>query len=180
MDMDSLTDEHRRNLQPGRGVGSKIMEYLGNVPDFEAGWEEYDAMCVLDFAETREEWEVNFSKAKKMVVLAQACVDQAGDAIESLSPTTKKENQHKPDFTVPTAQRLKECMGCYPNAREILSKESEIPIEVLDGILDRWEPFTPGVAEGLAIAFHPPAHFWANMDIDFQNDVDRCLSISKY
>jgi len=82
---------------------------------------------------------------------------------------------YKPDYTVSLGDVISEYIESYEMTQTELSEQLEISQETMNAIIESQIAITHEIALKLQKVFHRPAHFWINL----QNNYEQTLNLSK-
>ena len=83
-------------------------------------------------------------------------------------------NKFKPDYALAPGAHIAEHMELHSITANQLADHLGIKIKTLKRLLRGKTPITIPIAEGLALIFTFSAHFWRNLEVEFQKDI-KCL-----
>ncbi len=79
-------------------------------------------------------------------------------------------NTYTPDYLVPPGEVLADYLDAYGMTRPELADRTGLPAEVIHHLIEGKTPITPEIALKLECALGRPAHFWNNLEQQYQKD----------
>jgi addiction module HigA family antidote len=84
-----------------------------------------------------------------------------------------KENQFMPDYAIPPGETLTEELAAQSMSQAELALLTSIPKETINEIIKGNAPITSEIALKLERVFQLPAHFWINLEQQYQETLIR-------